>query len=334
MQWPTHPRELGLVTTAEAVMPVELGGLGMTARGVEWAVTSGKWQRLHRGVVLMHAGAVDWLTRAGAALVVCGPDAALRGPSAAVIHGLLPMPGASGRPGPSAAPIHVVVSSRRRPRPQRGVIVTHSDAARIIELWPWRTAYESTVVDLLAEGSPDAVTALLATALRERKTTVARLRAEAEGRQRLGNRRLVRDLLTEAADGVESPLERRFVHDVLRRHGLPLGIGQWLVAALGHVGDVGDHRRFDRGFPEYRVVVELDGALYHHGAALVADRHKSNVAARHGWLLLRFGWIDCTRDACASAAEVAVALESRGWVGGLRRCGPTCTVERRRSTAS
>jgi len=305
MQWPTHPRELGLVTTAEAVMPVELGGLGMTARGVEWAVTSGKWQRLHRGVVLMHAGAVDWLTRAGAALLVCGPDAALRGPSAAVIHGLLPMPGASGRPGPSAAPIHVVVSSRRRPRPQRGVIVTHSDAARIIELWPWRTAYETTVVDLLAEGSPDAVTALLATALRERKTTVARLRAEAEGRQRLGNRQLVRDLLTEAADGVESP--------------------------LGHVGD---HRRFDRGFPEYRVVVELDGALYHQGATLAADRHKSNVAARHGWLLLRFGWIDCTRDACASAAEVAVALESRGWVGGLRRCGPTCTVERRRSTAS
>ena len=63
MQWPTHPRELGLVTTAEAVMPVELGGLGMTARGVEWAVTSGKWQRLHRGVVVMHAGEVDWLTR-------------------------------------------------------------------------------------------------------------------------------------------------------------------------------------------------------------------------------------------------------------------------------
>lgn len=334
MQWPTHPRELGLVTTAEAVMPVELGGLGMTARAVEWAVTSGKWQRLHRGVVLMHAGAVDWLTRAGAALVVCGPDAALRGPSAAVIHGLLPMPGASGRPGPSAAPIHVVVSSRRRPRPQRGVIVTHSDAARIIELWPRRTAYETTVVDLLAEGSPDAVTALLATALRGRKTTVARLRAEAERRQRLRHRGLVRDVLTEAADGVESPLERRFVNNVLRRHGLPLGIGQWLVAALGDVGEVRDQRRFDRGFPDYRVVVELDGALYHQGATLAADRHKSNVAARHGWLLLRFGWIDCTRDACASAAEVAVALESRGWVGGLRRCGPTCTVERRRSTAS
>ena len=42
---------------------------------------------------------------------------------------------------------------------------------------------------------------LLATALRGRKTTVGRLRAEAEGRQRLRNRRLVRDLLTEASTG-------------------------------------------------------------------------------------------------------------------------------------
>ena len=64
-----------------------------------------------------------------------------------------------------------------------------------------RAAYETTVVDLLADGSPDAMTALLATALRGRKTTVGRLRAEAEGRQRLRNRRLVRDLLTEASTG-------------------------------------------------------------------------------------------------------------------------------------
>jgi len=103
------------------------------------------------------------------------------------------------------------------------------------------------------------------------------------------------------------------------------------VAALGHSRD---QRRFDRAFPSYRVVVELDGALYHHGAALVADRHKSNTVARHGWLLLRFGWLDCTSDVCASAAEVAVALESRGWRGPLRPCGPTCTAERRRPTAS
>ena len=176
----------------------------MAPRAVEWAVTSGKWQRLHRGIIVMRSGDVDWLTLAGAALLVCGPEAALCGPSAAVIHRLLPIPSASGRPGSPIEPIHVVVSSRRRPRPHRGVLVTHSDAPRIIELWPWRTAYETTVVDLLADGSPDAMTALLATALRGRKTTVGRLRAEAEGRQRLRNRRLVRDLLTEASTGSRS----------------------------------------------------------------------------------------------------------------------------------
>jgi hypothetical protein len=81
-------------------------------------------------------------------------------------------------------------------------------------------------------------------------------------------------------------------------------------------------------------VAELDGALFHRGAALVADRHKSNTAARHGWLLLRFGWRDCTSGACESAAEVALALQSRGWSGRLRRCGASCAAERRQSSAS
>ncbi|MBK8734287.1 MAG: type IV toxin-antitoxin system AbiEi family antitoxin domain-containing protein [Actinomycetales bacterium] len=49
MDWPTHPRELGLVTTAEAIAPLDAGGLGMTPRAVGWAVSAGRWQRPHRG---------------------------------------------------------------------------------------------------------------------------------------------------------------------------------------------------------------------------------------------------------------------------------------------
>ena len=329
MDWPAHPREIGLVTTAEAIASTRIGGLGMTERAIAWAIESGKWQRIHRGVFLDRPGPIDWMTRAGGALLAYGDESALWGPSAAVIHGLAPMPSlVLGRSNP---PIHIVVPPNRRPGPHRGTIVRYSDVSRVVSLWPRRTAYESTVIDLLAGSSPDQVTAIIAMALRDRRTTPARLRAELDRRTRFPHRAIVRDVLTEVKLGSESPLEVRFVRNVLHRHGLPRGVGQWSVS---HLGLQPDRRRFDRAIPEFWVLIELDGALYHRGSALAADRRKSNAAARHGWLLLRFGWDECTVGACASAIEIAAVLASRGWWGKLRACGQGCQALTHEAAAS
>ena len=64
MQFPDGPRDLGLLTTTEALLPRAQGGLGLTHRALRWRVDSGRWQRLHSGVYLMSSGPVDWITRA------------------------------------------------------------------------------------------------------------------------------------------------------------------------------------------------------------------------------------------------------------------------------
>lgn len=359
VHWPTSPDELQLTTTAWALAPRSVGGSGMTRGALRWALQRGRCQRIHHGVILTRPGPVDWITRAAAALLFYGEAAALNGPSAGVLHGLVAAPSGlwpvDHLGGP---PIHVRVPAQHRPAKQPGVILRHSDVGRLVETWPRRTAYDTTVIDLidrLDRGRSDEMTSLLASALRSRRTTPGRLLAELEGRQRFARRAVVRDILTDLAGGAESTLEVRFVRDVLRRHGLPCGVGQWPASVLPSPAtvpgdstgpDAGarigpgpgpaqpDRRRFDRSLPQYRVLFELDGELYHYGARRAVDRHKSSAAARAGWLLLRYGWEECTGGACRAAVEIGDELARRGWTGRLTMCGPRCEVRWRAATSA
>ncbi len=348
VHWPTSPDELQLTTTAWALTSRADGGSGLTRAAMRWALQRGRWQRMHHGVILTRPGPVDWITRAAAALLFYGEAAALDGPSAGVLHGLVAAPSGlwpvDHLGGP---PIHVRVPAQNRPARQPGVVLRRSDVGRIVETWPRRTAYDTTVIDLIAlidrpdRGRSDEMTSLLASALRSRRTTPGRLLAELEGRQRFARRAVVRDILTDLAGGAESTLEVRFVRDVLRRHGLPCGVGQWPASVLpspptglGPGTSQADRRRFDRSIPRYRVLFELDGELYHYGARRAVDRHKSSAAARAGWLLLRYGWDECTGGACLAAAEIGDELARRGWTGQLTMCGPRCELRWRTETSA
>lgn len=329
MHLPDGPEDLGLVTTTTALCPRADGGLGLTERALHWRVDSGRWQRLHTGVYVTRPGRVDWLTRAGAALLAYGDDAALCGPSAGFLHELIADPGEQ---------IHILVPAAARPRHHVGTVLHRSDRRRVLTTWPARTAYETTVVDLAASPRADDLVALLAGALRTRRTTVPRLRDALGALRTHPRRRLLGDLLGAVEDGSEGALEVRFVRDVLRRHGLPTGVAQLPAHALASgplpttaPGSVtgpspADRRRFDRAIVAQRLLFELDGTLYHQGSRRVADRRKSNLAARHDWLLLRYGWVETVDEACASAAEVTEVLIERGWSGMPRRCSPRCPV--------
>ncbi len=341
MQFPDSPRDLGLVTTAEALRPRERDGLGLTHRALRWQVDSGRWQRLHSGVYLRSSGAVDWPTRAAAALLAYGEAAALCERSAGVVHGLINDPGEV---------IHVLVPRAARPHQHAGTSLHRSDRRRIVTAWPARTAYETTVLDLATSPRADDLAGLLATALRGRRTTEARLALALKGFRTHPQRRLLTDLLGASEAGSVGALEVRFVRDVLRRHGLPEGVGQFPAAALGHrmahVGSDGttggdgqiqrrepvlpstDRRRFDRAIPELRMLIELDGTLYPQGARRAADRRKANLASRHDWLLLRYGWIETIDEACRSAAEILEIARERGWGGEAHGCQPGCHVMR------
>lgn len=180
---------------------------------------------------------------------------------------------------------------------------------------------EDTVLDLIAVSRSERVVIdLVLHVCQHRLTTPARLALAARARRRLRRRPLVGDLLAEARDGVASPLERRYLHDVERRHGLPRGERNraQLVAGVRRYRDV----RYRR----WRLVVELDGLAAHPEDRRELDDLRDNEVAERGERTLRYGWRSVTGDPCAVARQVAGVLARGGWTGSVHACGPGCRV--------
>jgi len=148
------------------------------------------------------------------------------------------------------------------------------------------------------------------------------LRQNLDARPKTRWRAEIREALEDVASGVHSPLERRYLRDVERAHGLPTADRQACAVQNGRVV------RRDVRYRRYRVVVELDGAAYHPADRRLADARRDNAAAAHGMVTLRYGWSDVTTRPCQVAAEVAETLRARGWTGQPRRCGPNCQLPR------
>ncbi|NUU19029.1 type IV toxin-antitoxin system AbiEi family antitoxin domain-containing protein [Cellulomonas humilata] len=299
-------RQDDVVTTAQ------LQAWGVQRSLVARRVSSGEWQRVFRGVVVLHSGPVTWRQRARGALLCAGNEAALSHRSAAFVHGLVPRPGAdlvvsvpggrtvSARPG--------LVVHRRNVMPFAG------GALRVV-------GTEPTVLDLL-DGleSDDEVVGLLCDAIRQ-GVVPGRLLLHARQRPRVRHRALLLELLDEPGRGIESPLEHRYARDVEARHGLP--------RAQAQVSDRVDGRwiRADRVHKGLGVRIELDGQLAHPFGRTDDDTWRDNaVLIALGDVTLRYRWRHVVADPCATAVQVVAALRSRGWTGLARPCADTCPV--------
>ncbi len=183
---------------------------------------------------------------------------------------------------------------------------------------PPRLGVEATVVDLCDGVTASQVPGLLTRAVQRRLTTGERIVDELALRARHRHRALVRDILSEVADGVESPLELAYLRDVERAHGLPRGRRQKSRVGLAHVSDV--------GYDDWALLLELDGRDGHIEEGAFRDRRRDNAFAVRALLTLRYGWYDVTDNPCAVAWQVATVLRSRGWPGEFRRCGRCRTL--------
>jgi hypothetical protein len=130
------------------------------------------------------------------------------------------------------------------------------------------------------------------------------------------------DALTDVKDGVMSPLERRYVQDVERAHGLPAGRRQARR-------DLGKGVRFlDNYYDAFQLCVELDGRLSHPPEQKWrdADRDSDNLF-RDDIQTVRLGMLHVTSRRCEQAAKLAGLFIRRGWnAETLRACGARCAV--------
>jgi hypothetical protein len=175
-----------------------------------------EWARVHPGVYVDHTGPLTWHQRAWAALLYAAP-AALAGRSALRAHGV--------RGYDADEDIHVVVSHDRRVRPRAGIRIdrlTDCERAVQLNLSPPRVRLEQALVRVAsAASSDDAAVAVLADGCQSRRTTAERLARELRFTPRLPRRRLLLAILDDVATGAFSVLERRYLLDVERAHGLP-----------------------------------------------------------------------------------------------------------------
>jgi len=160
----------------------------------------------------------------------------------------------------------------------------------------------------------------IAATVGRRRTTPELLGKALAGRVRIRWRPWIAAALEDAAEGVHSPLERRYVYGVERAHGLPAARRQ---ARRRHGSGI---RYLDNLYEDYAVCVELDGAAAHPDEGRWRDIRRDNANLLQGTQTLRYGWPDATVHRCRTAAEIAAVLRRRGWKGTLRPCSPTCTA--------
>lgn len=283
-------------------------GLGLSRHTLARLADDGLWQRVAPGLFVTHSGAVTWKSLAWGGVLLGGPGARLGGAAAGFEHGLLdeePLPVEVLVP--HGAPARSRLSWRFvRERPgTRDPRCTGS---------PPRLLVPDTVLDLCEGASPRAVEDWVTQAVQNRLTTTRLIERALDRRSRHSRRRLLQELVREVADGAESPLELRYLRDVERRHGLPPGHRQRRTTTPG---------RRDVLYPEFGVVVELDGKLGHQGKGRFRDMARDNRALLERLVTLRYGFGDVAGQPCLVAREVGQLLDQRGWQGSPERC-PAC----------
>ena len=167
-------------------------------------------QRLYFGVYADFTGPVPWETRAWAAWLAYGPEAALTVP--------LPCAASAWKASRAEDEIHIAVPHSRPVERRAGITLSrHRDLAKRVQ----NTRQPPTVrleVALLVVASADSViarqAAILLDSCRQRRTTPDRLLAELESLGQLPRRRVLRQVLTDAADGVQSFLEQSYLRRV------------------------------------------------------------------------------------------------------------------------
>lgn len=286
-------------------------GAGLQDHDIRRLVRRNEWARVHTGVYVDHTGPPTWSQRAWAAVLYAAPAALCLGSAL----------------GNDESPIHVAVTqARARLVEPAGVRIHHVAHFEDRVLWnvgPPRMRYDDAALDVAchANSELDSI-AVLANACQTRRTTARRLLRTLDARQRVRGREWLRAVLVDIADGTCSVLEHGYLTRVERPHGLPRATRQKRSAS-----SVGVCYR-DTEYGE-RLVVELDGRLYHDSATRRdADFERDLDAAVDGRSTVRLSYGQVFDRPCQTAGKIARVLQRHGIAVSGQPCGPGCVFTR------
>lgn len=315
-------RQAGVVSRGQAL------SAGLDTVYVERMLRRRSWVRVHAGVYVDHTGPLSQRQREWAALLRY-PGSVLSAQAALRSAGL----GGDRR----ERRVELAVPHGRRVARTAGIVVTQLrcfESAALLGATPPRLRVEhaALLVASTAAGE-DAAVAAIADVVREGATTTDRLLDALSHHPKLPRRALLREVLADVAVGAQSPLERRYLRDVERAHGLPRGERQVREVVRVVEGELLRWVVRDVRYRGQRVLMELDGRLGH-TAALDRwdDLQRDLEAAVKGDLTLRPGWQQVL-DRCRLASVVGRVLQARGWAGTPVPCRSDACVVRSEAAA-
>lgn len=294
--------------------------VGASDTDVRRLLSRGELVPIHPRVYVNHSGRPTRSQRQWAAVLACAP-AALHRESALDAHGMTrdrpAQPGVDGQ-------IHLLVDRSRRIVPPPGVTIERvGDHTNWVQnnRRPPRAHFDYALVKAAGDRTEADAVALLSDAVHQGLTTPTRLVGLIAKLPRLPRRAMLAEVLDDVATGSRSVLEQRYLRDVERAHGLPVGERQHRLATAS-----GTVQRDIRYAPE-RALVELDGAFGHRDTVdRWSDLQRDLDAVIEDQLTLRAGWAQVL-EPCRLAEVVATVLRRRGWSGQARPCGDHCPID-------
>jgi hypothetical protein len=265
----------------------------MTEKQLRWRVSSGRWQKPSRSVIVAQSGPLTERQTLRAALLSAGPRAVLAGLTAARLDGFK---GFDDKISLANCPIYILVpyGYKRRNPPLGLTVITHysqllADADVHPTRQPTRTRIARSLIDAAAWMPTDrGAAAILAAGVQQGLARAVDLQLVADRIGTLRRRKLIVETLDDVAGGSQALSELDFLRLVVRAFDLPEPSRQ--VARR----DARGRRRWtDVMWDEYKIVVEIDGAQHTENPLQRWDDMERDIdLGLDGYLTLRFpGWL-------------------------------------------
>jgi Transcriptional regulator, AbiEi antitoxin/Protein of unknown function (DUF559) len=240
----------------------QLLGLGLSARAIAARVRAGKLIRVHAGVYAVGAPRRTALAKAAAAVLACGPEAALSHESALALWGLRKWP---------ATPEVTAPKERRRPG-----ITTHRSTTLAGDVWTRNgirtTNPVRTIVDIAARRTDRQLTRLVQDA------RIAKHLNDTVLRRLLLRCPRLQPLIDPSQNPTRSDLEDDFVAWITK-HKLP----------MPQINTKLNGKEVDALYADQKLIVELDGWPFHAGRrAFNSDHQRDSDHRTLGYDTIRY----------------------------------------------